>query len=188
MKYILISDIHNNLKKFSAFIEKIKMYNSYKLVCLGDVSNDEAGPIIEELFSRKAICVKGNCDLSSRLPYGPIIFDKKYAAVHISAVDRSNDLNYISDTEREFKYLIQNNLKALFFGHTHIPTVYSLSKEKSGEYTVNRLKFGSNPIKLDKNSLYLINPGSLSKPRDGTLSGRFAIFDDEEYTVLFIRI
>jgi diadenosine tetraphosphatase ApaH/serine/threonine PP2A family protein phosphatase len=43
-------------------------------------------------------------------------------------------------------------------------------------------------LKLDRETQYLINPGSVGQPRDSDWRAAFAMFDAEAYAISFYRV
>jgi diadenosine tetraphosphatase ApaH/serine/threonine PP2A family protein phosphatase len=70
-----------------------------------------------------------------------------------------------------------------FFGHTHFPIIYYLRNEKIDIVPLNE----NMRIKLDANTRYLINPGSIGQPRDKNPASSFIIFDSSKREINFIR-
>lgn len=81
------------------------------------------------------------------------------------------------------------NLNVLF-GHTHHQGGFMLSPE--GRFQPIRWQAGGDgkvfALPLEKDSHYLINPGSVGQPRDGDWRAAFAILDVEERIVEYYRI
>lgn len=70
-----------------------------------------------------------------------------------------------------------------FFGHSHLPTYISFSKESQGvgfEFDMGR-HLDADTYLIDKKKVYFINPGSVGQPRSGITS--YAIFDTLEKSV-----
>jgi len=74
-----------------------------------------------------------------------------------------------------------------FFGHTHVPAVYEFPPEKDFVAIYHPLEEGRTHIKLKKDFLYAVNPGSIGQPRDRNPRGTFLIYDDQEEAVKFYR-
>jgi diadenosine tetraphosphatase ApaH/serine/threonine PP2A family protein phosphatase len=70
-----------------------------------------------------------------------------------------------------------------FFGHTHFPIIYLLRNEKIDVVSLSK----NTKIKLDPNTRYLINPGSIGQPRDKDPNPSFIIFDSTKKEIQFIR-
>lgn len=74
-----------------------------------------------------------------------------------------------------------------FFGHTHVPAIYEFPPEKDAVAIYHPLEEGKTAVKLKKEFLYAINPGSIGQPRDRNPRGTFLIYDDEKDEVRFYR-
>ena len=77
-----------------------------------------------------------------------------------------------------------------FFGHTHLQGAFSFKTTSGDAYrptykTVGRAE--SAHFVMKKDVRYLVNPGSVGQPRDGDWRAAFAIFDSENWTVIFQR-
>ncbi len=70
----------------------------------------------------------------------------------------------------QFQYF---NEKICFIGHSHLPGIFP----EKGFYNG----------KLEKNSRYIINVGSVGQPRDGDWRLSFGIFDTDTWTYEQIR-
>lgn len=70
-----------------------------------------------------------------------------------------------------------------FFGHTHFPIIYLLRNEKIDVVPLVK----NTRIKLDPNTRYLVNPGSIGQPRDKDPNSSFIIFDSTKKDIQFIR-
>ena len=152
MKIAIISDIHDNLANLEIFFEIISKENIEKIICCGDVCNQETLEILAKKFNSSIIIVFGNAEV-----YSPEDL-KKY----------SN----ITDLGR-FGYIQINNFKV---GVCHEPGfIRNLFQEKPD---LNFIFYGHThkPWMSMKNKATLINPGTLGgvfqKPS-------FAIWDDE---------
>lgn len=93
---------------------------------------------ISALVGAEVISVKGNCDHNREEEYKIIkVFDKKFILTHGDSFGINTSLNRLYFLAKE------HNCDCLCFGHTHIPFCE----------------------KID--DIIFLNPGSLSKPRDG---------------------
>ncbi len=70
-----------------------------------------------------------------------------------------------------------------FFGHTHFPIIYYLRNEKLDIVPLTE----NTRIKLDANTRYLINPGSIGQPRDKNPASSYIIFDSGKMEISFNR-
>lgn len=114
--------------------------------------------------------------------FSPIVIDAKenvtWSHSSIHEPDQFHYLFQASDAEPSLKKLETN---FGFFGHTHIPSLFS-RKEKEACY------LPAGQYQLSKNEQYLINPGSLGQPRDRNPRLSFALFDSDELLLEIVRL
>ena len=113
---------------------------------LGDVTSD-IEDLKYEYTDRNFHIIAGNCDFFSSYPYYDIIdiADKKILFTH------GHTFNVNTSTDRLLQFGENCGADIILYGHTHISEV------------------------TYKNGIYLINPGSCSKSRNGANS--YAIID-----------
>jgi diadenosine tetraphosphatase ApaH/serine/threonine PP2A family protein phosphatase len=75
--------------------------------------------------------------------------------------------------------------KVCFFGHSHIPSVFTLERNA---IRVEVVRGERTRLALDPKKRYLINPGSIGQPRDRNPHAAYAIFDSDERVVFFDRV
>jgi len=114
----------------------------------------------------------------------PLFVEKEHFTMFHGSLSERNPFRYIisqGDAIDSF-----DNLKTPigFFGHSHIPGVFSMGKDKKIEYTRGA---PHERIDLKDDYRYLINVGSVGQPRDGIPLGSFVIFDSELLNVEFVR-
>lgn len=150
MKYMIISDIHGNIKNLCTVLEIFKSEKCDKLILLGDLYNYRSDyykqDIIDKLNSigNKIIAVRGNCDYD---------IDE----LHFSM---------------PYKYTLDNNI---FITHGHLYDIQDLL-----DLNENIIVSGHTHIaKIEKiNNKLFLNPGSISIPRRGDES--FIIIDNKK--------
>jgi predicted phosphodiesterase len=94
------------------------------------------------------------------LPKGPLEVEKDIAICHGSPLDE--DTYVFSDVDA-YEIFSGFPVPLTFFGHTHIPSLFSLEGRRLG---VNALRGDGGMITLHPEGRYLINPGSIGQPRD----------------------
>lgn len=123
------------------------------------------------------------------LPQGPIRVDEELDAqfVHGSPIDEDEYLVTMRDAQEPLSY---SSVALTFFGHTHIQGGFCKNSEHSVLQPVYRSRDKSDicEIKLDPETQYLINPGSVGQPRDSDWRAAFALFDVEAYALSFHRV
>ena len=78
-----------------------------------------------------------------------------------------------------------------FFGHTHVQGGFAATEQ---QWQSVQPRFSSAPglqetsIRIDANTRYLLNPGSVGQPRDLDPRAAFAIYDDVQHVMTFYRI
>ena len=102
-------------------------------------------------------------------------------AVHGSPMSRDDYLMDLMDALNCFQHLPDKSIHICFYGHTHIPAIFS---DRGPSYD----SIGSGKHPLSSRNRYFINPGAVGQPRDGDPRASFAIFDTEEISVEIIRV
>ncbi|MEN2998374.1 MAG: metallophosphoesterase family protein [Brevinematia bacterium] len=108
-----------------------------------------------------------------------IIDYDSYIFVHGGLTDLDEYIISLSSAKRNLNKLENVGKKIMFFGHTHIPAMWS--SKGFHEVPFDR------PIYLDNDSIYLINPGALGQPRDNIPLGAYLLFNTTENFVIFKR-
>ena len=112
--------------------------NADAIVFLGDVTSD-IEDFTYEYTDKKFYIVSGNCDRFSRYPYSLV---ENIGGVKIF-ITHGHTLMVKGGTSALEKAARQSNCKIALYGHTHIPNI----KYEDG--------------------LYVVNPGSCARSRDG---------------------
>ena len=155
MKVMCISDIHGNVECLNRVIEKYKEENCDNLIILGDFSgyfHSSSDLEIAEILNNMAgsiIAVKGNCDNS----YIDELFH--FSLGFIKTIDINGRKATLTHGHIYDRYNLPENCGDIFIsGHTHVGII-----EKIGDR-------------------YILNPGSISKPRGGTKKS-YIIIDEK---------
>ena len=124
-----------------------------------------------------------------QLPQGPLRLDDSLDAqfVHGSPIDEDEYLVTLRDAMEPLTY---SSVALTFFGHTHVQGGFCKNSEKGVLQPVYRSRDQNDTfkVKLDPETQYLINPGSVGQPRDTDWRAAFALFDTEAYELTFYRI
>jgi predicted phosphodiesterase len=116
------------------------------------------------------------------LPKGPLEVEKDIAICHGSPLDE--DTYVFSDVDA-YEIFSGFPVPLTFFGHTHIPSLFSLEGRRLG---VNALRGDGGTITLHPEGRYLINPGSIGQPRDRDPRASFMTYDSRRRVVRWYRI
>ena len=123
------------------------------VIFLGDVTND-IEDFTYEYTDKKFYIVSGNCDIFSNYPYSTVA---NIGGVNIF-ITHGHTLAVKGGTAALEKAARQSDCRIALYGHTHIPN-----------------------IKYD-NGLYIVNPGSCARARDGANS--YAAIDIRDNGIL----
>lgn len=216
MRYLVFSDIHSNLEAWEKFIGNKRLKNIDKYLFLGDlvgygpnpdevitqfrqlpnvhlvrgnhdkvVSNLESSSLFNPAAAFSAEWSKlhiseENLDFLKEIPKGPALIDHFITICHGSTFDEDYYVFSMFEASESFKFM---ETSIGFFGHTHFPVVYYLRNNR-----IEMVPLVENTkIKLDRNTRYLINPGSIGQPRDKNPASSFIIFDSARREIQFIR-
>jgi predicted phosphodiesterase len=116
------------------------------------------------------------------LPKGPIQVEEGVAICHGSPLDE--DTYVFSDVDA-WEIFSGFSVPITFFGHTHIPSMFSLEGRMLG---VRALRGRSGTIQLRPGARYLLNPGSIGQPRDRDPRASYMTYDSERRVVRWYRI
>jgi predicted phosphodiesterase len=216
MKYLIFSDIHSNLEAFEELLKLDVVKKVDKCLFLGDLVGYGANPdeIINRYRGLDNIyCIRGNhdkviADLESSSLFNPVAaFSAEWSKLHIS----EDNQEYLKNLKKgpeivdhfitichgstfDEDYYVFSMFEAVesfkfmdtaigFFGHTHFPVIYLMRNEKIDIVPLSE----DTRIKLDPNTRYLINPGSIGQPRDKNPNPSFIIFDSTKKEIHFKR-
>ena len=119
-------------------------------------------------------------------PEGPLEITPDAAICHGSSFDEDAYIFSVYDANQAFDSLPH---RVTFFGHTHVPTLFSQQVEDGQQTLRARLLTGSRTvIDLEPETRYLINPGSVGQPRDRDPRAAYAIYDEKSRRVYLYRV
>jgi len=218
MRYLILSDIHANKEAMAAVLGHVRRKRWDKAVFLGDLVGYAADPnqAVEMLRGlRKLVAIRGNHDkvcsgiesgemfnrialeaaLWTRrkltrgntaflrgLPRGPLLVDGAFAISHGTPIDEDA---YIFGEIEALNVFRQTDHEICFFGHSHFPVVFALTPDAINTVLTHGQTFR---YRLEPGARYLINPGSVGQPRDGTPLASFAIYDSKTRVVAIHRV
>jgi predicted phosphodiesterase len=127
-----------------------------------------------------------NLEFLRSFPEGPAELDSELAICHGSSLDEDVYIFSIYDAQQAFHTLPH---RVILFGHTHVPTLFSL-RTVDGQPSISaRLLSGKRTVvNLEPDVRYLINPGSVGQPRDRDPAAAYAIYDDRLHRVYAYRV
>jgi predicted phosphodiesterase len=111
------------------------------------------------------------------LPEGPVTVSADIAFCHGSTVDEDTYIFSSYDAQIGLNAVSQTTV---FFGHTHVPSMFVLRRVGESVTMRARLLSGRKVVfDLDPAERCLINPGSVGQPRDRDPRAAYAIFDSD---------
>ena len=116
------------------------------------------------------------------LPQGPIQIEPGMAICHGSPLDE--DTYVFSDVDA-WEIFSNFPVPVTFFGHTHIPSLFSLEGRVLG---VRALRGRTGTLYLQPGGRYLVNPGSIGQPRDRDPRASYMTYDSERRIVRWHRV
>jgi predicted phosphodiesterase len=216
VRYAVLSDVHANREAFTAVLEKISELDIDQVLYLGDIVGYNPDPnfCIERLFSLTSVMVRGNHDKAAaglisteyfndvaeqaimwtrrqltaenltrmrKLKVGPLEAGKGLVICHGAPRDEDEYIFQRAVARENFDFLAEHlpGTRVCFFGHTHVPMI--IDEEGGVVLTVEEFH-------LEAGRRYLINPGSVGQPRDGSSSAAWGVYDDRENSFRHIRV
>ena len=167
MKLFFISDIHGSLYYLKKAIELYKEEKANYIILLGDAlyhgprnplpedyNPQEVANILNE-YKEKIIAVRGNCDseVDQMLIEYPMMAD--------------------------YSIILYNN-RRLFLTHGHIYNEKNLPKLSENDVLVHG--HTHIPVAKKHNKIYVLNPGSISLPREN-IPNSYAILQDDLFQI-----
>ncbi len=121
MKLAIISDIHDNLANLNIFFEMISQENIEKIICCGDLSNNETLKVLSKKFHKEIFLVYGNAEIYTEEEvnnYSNITYLGKLGIISVDNINIG-----VCHEPMFIKKLLQkqDNLQYIFYGHTHKP-------------------------------------------------------------------
>ncbi len=216
VRYAIVSDIHSNREAFEAVLLGIQKQRADRILCLGDVVGYNADPGFCAAQTRTVAgaVVRGNHDKAVAGLMNVDYFNA-HAAEAVHWTRRTLDADTLSfvkgltpgpldagdgilichgSPQDEDLYLVTEEAvgeafaclaefhagaRVCFFGHTHVPLAID---------NQDNLLNTEGAVFLEKDRIYLINPGSVGQPRDNNPDAAFGIWDTEDNVFTFHRI
>ena len=97
---------------------------------------------------------------------------------------------YVFDYDDAQRALAAAEQRVCFFGHTHVPVIFSGTAPELSLDVVTPEIGASDPtrLRLAPDHRYLINPGSVGQPRDGDPRAAFGIYETDDATLELHRM
>lgn len=218
MRALIVSDLHSNAEALRGVMSRVRRKKIDEIVCLGDFVGYGAEPnqvldVMRNMHGKK-LYIRGNHDrvaagldeaesfnppareaaLWTRgrlsgpnrhflrgLPQGPLSHEGVMLC-HGSPYDEDE---YVFTEHHAAQILALFDAPVILYGHTHLPVVFSIDAQRQVGGVAIR---DEETYRMNRESRYLINPGSVGQPRDRNPAASFAIFDSKRFTVQFFRV
>ena len=208
MRVALLSDIHSNLEALNAVLAALPEVDRIVVLGDIVGYGPDPNGVIQRLASVRARAVRGNHDQAMLDPTTLEWFNPhaaaaarwtrtallqesllylaglpshgrvgRHRAVHGSP-NKPYIWEYILDDLQALEILVKLGKRWCFFGHTHLPRVFT----EEGEQVPGLDDWLPLPASA------LINPGSVGQPRDGNPQASFAVADLDTQAVRFYRV
>ncbi len=213
MRYAILSDIHSNLEALQAVLEACQKERVEAFLCTGDIVGYGADPTecIDLIRQFKIQCVAGNHDWAvagkfdldyfhgvakeailwtrehinfDYLPFLDelkLIFKNSDLILAHGTLDAPSLFDYLKDIGHAVDTFEVMDRPVCFVGHTHVPSVFIQQKDK-----IFCLQKSS--LKLEPNTKYIVNAGSVGQPRDGNPLSSFCLYDSDQETIEIRRV
>ncbi len=127
-----------------------------------------------------------NRKMLQELSEGPEAVEEQLAMCHGTPQDEDA---YIFSGSEALQAFESTPEQAIFFGHTHVPSVFILGPPGSQPgMEVHLLGGDRQRLNLDHHRRYLINPGSVGQPRDRDPRAGYGIFDSQTRRFYHYRV
>jgi predicted phosphodiesterase len=127
-----------------------------------------------------------NLEFLRTVDEGPVRITDDVSICHGSSIDEDAYIFSAYDAQLAFEGLDDS---VVFFGHTHVPSLFVLDGSGGAPSLKVRLLSGRRVVvDLKPGNRYLINPGSVGQPRDRDARAAYAIFDDAQRRLYVYRV
>ncbi|MEW6387368.1 MAG: metallophosphoesterase family protein [Thermodesulfobacteriota bacterium] len=215
MRLAIISDIHSNFDALKVVLARIDREGVDAVLNLGDIVGYNAAPneCLDLLEHRPVWSLAGNHDLAllelaraesfNIIAYQAIIWSKEqvrpeyqdflrnlpllregegFLACHGTPTSVDAYVSFHFQGKRVLNYLQKESpFRVCFFGHTHKRALWY--RDIRGKVALQKIT--PDRLVLDPQGHYLINPGSVGQPRDGSPDAAYAVFDDQDFSIQF---
>ncbi|MEW5910286.1 MAG: metallophosphoesterase family protein [Thermodesulfobacteriota bacterium] len=211
MRIAVLSDIHGNMDAFESVLSDIASKRVDQIISLGDMIGYGAQPepVIAEIRSRRIVTIMGNHELAvvkrkymswfnpqarqsltqtiDMLSPDSIRFLSRLNHFHhqdsfyfVHGYPPDSPLTYLFQVseERMMKTFHETDFQIFFVGHTHILELIRFNRNG-----FSRSLLAEGMVRLQPDSRYIVNIGSVGQPRDGNICAKYGILDSRAHTL-----
>jgi diadenosine tetraphosphatase ApaH/serine/threonine PP2A family protein phosphatase len=218
MRLALFADIHGNREALDACLDHAQRRGADRFGFMGDLVGYGADPgyvvdTVAEYCERGAFAILGNHDAAvisqednmnsyaraaidwtrdelddlqkmflERLPYGRE--EEHVLFVHSEASAPAHWI-YVTDEEIAEQSMRATEKPVTICGHVHVPQLY---RRASSGGTIGAVPRANEPILFDRSVKSLAVLGSVGQPRDENPNAAYALYDDTEMSLTYVRV
>lgn len=215
MRYLLISDIHANLEALQATLDVADAFESFQIMCLGDVVGYGADPAacIDLVGDRANLILAGNHDLAvaDMVPFDEFNPVARQAIEWTQQVLSAEDKELLSNlplqyVDGDYCFTHASPIEPMKFGY--IRTLEDVSEVlnhigqkfcfvghthlpvlvRLNEVTGKMEIVRDTKVSIDDDHRYFVNVGSLGQPRDNNPDACAVLLDEEDGSIEFLRV
>jgi diadenosine tetraphosphatase ApaH/serine/threonine PP2A family protein phosphatase len=218
MLIALLTDIHGNREAFDTCLADARRRGAERFIFLGDYVGYGGDPgyvvdTVARMVEEGAVALLGNHDEAIFKP-SPYMNPRAAAAidwtrrhlneaqcaflrerplfveegerlfVHANAYDPAG-WDYMIDRLEAARSIAATSCRATFCGHVHVPAVFSIASDGSMAHDTPTEEIG---IALRPDRRWLAVIGAVGQPRDGDPRACYALFDDAQDRLTYIRV
>jgi predicted phosphodiesterase len=217
VRYLILSDIHGNWEALESVLRSAAGQYDRTICCGDLVGyGADPNQVVEWVRDNCKVVVRGNHDKACTgmddlewfnpvarvaamwtlrtltpenaeyirtLSQGPVNEDG-FQVVHGSPFDEDEYVLAPEEAGQAFTYL---ESRVAFFGHTHVQGGFIWNHSRVETILCSPSPSRWEIIEIDPDCAYLINPGSVGQPRDGSPLAAFALYDSERRVVTYGR-
>ncbi len=217
MRYLILSDLHGNWEALEGVLNQAAGDYDRAICCGDLVGyGADPNRVVDWVRGNCSVVVRGNHDkactgnddlewfnpvarfaalwtlrnLSNEnveyiraLSQGPVQ-ENGFQVVHGSPFDEDEYVLAAEDAGQAFGYM---ESRIAFFGHTHVQGGFIWNHSRVETIQFPGWQTDRITMAIDPECAYLINPGSVGQPRDGSPKAAFALFELETSNVTYCR-
>ncbi|MGC2637581.1 MAG: metallophosphoesterase family protein [Acidobacteriaceae bacterium] len=169
---------------------RVFVRGNHDRACCGMGGIEDFNPVAQRAARwTEGILTEEHRDWLKQLAAGPIMPDgPQVSCVHGSPADEDE---YIVTVRDAWPSLKESNTRLTFFGHTHVQGGFATNGEEWFRLTpryASRDEPEEFELPLREGARYLLNPGSVGQPRDGDWRAAFALYDDAQRLLTWLRV
>ena len=211
----VISDIHGNLTALDRVLHELSSARIDRIVCCGDMigPDAESSTVLDRCVQAGVSSVRGNHEdavchheryrepgreddllivtamrdqltethVAALHQLSTTLVEDDWVAFHASL--RAPMLEYILDERTATASFRLLDRPIGLFGHSHVQGGFRYRRGRA-----SALPLTTDPVSLEEDAQYLINPGSVGLPRDGDPRPAFGVLDLADRTFTFRRV